>query len=1022
MRSEHASAVRPMQFIQARGAAVLVAMLTATSPAAMLDVDTSPSVTVRNWDVDAGLLSPRVYAVAHTQDGYVWAATYAGLSRFDGVEFTTLTPVEEPALGSAIVTSLAVDASGMLWVGTEGGHLSTRGQRGFEPVVIPEIAGFRITAIRPQPDGSVWLACRGGVVRVAGTATRVYGEADGLLNAEIRDLVIDCEGTAWALAGGCLHRLEGDRWVKLQLEGLQWWDITAIATAAAGGVWCAEKAGHLPNGRASRVVRVTRDGRPASAEVGSWPINPERSLIDAIREDSAGRLWCATRGAGLHCRVAAGQWWTVGEGTSLARADGISFSVDPHADVWIGTRSNGIYQVGSVFVRVIRLPDQLQDYVVTSVAATNDGGMWAGTDGGGVVLWRDGKAEIFSLDQGLPSTRISALGTGDSNRLYAATEGGLAALEGGRFVSVALGRDPRRPGCECFFADGGNGLWVGTREATFHVDDTGARAIPRRDGQPLLAICFTRDSTGRLLALDRIGTLFEHVDGVFVELVVEAAEPFPGGRALVADQAGGVWIGSYGSGLARLVDGRLRRWSQQANGLPSSHVIALVETDGVVWAGSENGIYGCPVETFARSLDGEQMAVWRVTQPDGLPGKLCTARRQPAACTTPEGMIWMPNGGAVAGFRPADAMSPLPVFPPRVERAWADGVAVGLGAGGELTLPAGTRRLEFRVTSPNTVAPHRLAFRHRLVGFDDGWVGIEGRRVASYTGVPPGDYRLQVEVRGPNGFWQPMAENLAVRVPPRFWQRREVQAAAGVLVVCLVAGAVWIGERWRSQRRFEQIRIEQARDQERQRIARDIHDDIGSGLTEITMLSHLAVRRAGDGEAVESIQRIEDRARQLTRSMDEVVWAINPRNDSLEGFITYFHRWAQAFLSNAGLRVRWDLPLEPTEAPLAAEVRHQLLLACKEAVTNVVKHAGADEVCISCRPRATGLEILIQDDGRGFSPNESDTGRLGLGNLRARLAALGGSCELDSATGRGTSVRFVVTTDRQSAVTAGERE
>jgi len=270
-----------------------------------------------------------------------------------------------------------------------------------------------------------------------------------------------------------------------------------------------------------------------------------------------------------------------------------------------------------------------------------------------------------------------------------------------------------------------------------------------------------------------------------------------------------------------------------------------------------------------------------------------------------------------------------------------------------------------------------------------------------------------VEVRGPNGDWVGMTRDVAVRIPPRFWQRRGVQAAGFGGLIGVVAALVWAGERRRSQRRLERLRIDQAREQERQRIARDIHDDIGSGLTEIVMLSHLAAR---EGDAATTIQRIEDRARRLTRAMDEVVWAINPRNDSLEGFITYFHRWAQAFLGNAGVRVRWDLPLEPTEAPLAAEVRHQLLLACKEAVTNVVKHAGAREVRIACHPRAAGLEIRIEDDGQGFLEAEGESGRHGLENLRERLAALGGTCGIESAPGLGTRVRFEVATDRQAAV------
>lgn len=1012
MRSNTGFAVWRELAIWSRAAAFLGAAFAPASAPAAVPVDTSPSATVRNWDVDAGLPSPRVVAVAHTPDGYVWLATYAGLVRFDGVEFTTFTPVEEAALGTAIVTALAVDAAGSLWVGTEGGHLCTRSQQGFKPVVIPELAGVRITAIRPQQNGSVWLASSGGAALVAGSAVRIYGRGDGLHTADVRDLLIDRGGTAWALAGGRLHRLDGDRWIQVDLKGVQTWNFTAIAVATEGGVWCAEKAAQLRNGRASRVLRITADGRTETVDVGSWPLNPERSRIEALLEDSTGRLWCATRGAGVHCRLSGGEWRTVGEETTLARADGIAFAVDPHADVWIGTRSNGMYQVGGVFVRVLRLPETLQDFVVTSVAATSAGELWAGTDGGGVVKWRNTTAEIYGLDRGVPSGRVSAVAAGAFGQLYVGTEAGLATLESGRFVAVPLGNGAESVGCECLFPEGKDALWVGTREATFHLDAAGAVEVFRRDRQSLATICFERDRDGRLLALDRTGTLYEHIEGGFEELLVEASEPFRGGRVLAADQMGGLWIGSYGSGLARLADGRLRRWSQQTTGLPSSHVVALVANAGVIWAGSENGVFGCPVEAFARSTDGERLAVWRVTEADGLPDKICTARRQPAACTTPDGVIWMPNGPAVAGFRPADGMAPLVVFPPLVEQARADGVLITPEADEQLRLPIGTRRLEFRLASPNTVAPHRLSFRHRLVGFDEEWVSIEGRRMASYTGLLPGDYRFQVEVRGPHGGWQSMAEDLALRVSPRLWQRREIQAATAGGVVCLVAAAVWASERRRSQRRLDRLQVEQAREQERQRIARDIHDDIGSGLTEIVMLSHLASRGTDDEVTATAIHQIEDRARRLTRSMDEVVWAINPRNDSLEGFITYFHRWAQAFLSNARVRVRWDLPVESTEAPLAAEVRHQLLLACKEAVTNVVKHSRAHEVRIRCSPQSAGLEILIEDDGRGFTGATAQAGH-GLDNLRTRLAALGGTCEIESMAGRGTSVRFMVATDGQ---------
>ncbi len=996
--------------------------------------DPTPAVRLRNWDVDAGLPSPRAFAVAQTPDGYVWVGTYAGLCRFDGAAFTVFTPRESLAIGDAAVTALAVDSQGVLWGGTERGYLFIRRPDGFESVAVPEAAGLLIKAICFHPDGTVWLAARGAALAVRDNHTQVFGPADGLASSDVRQLVLDGSGTPWALAGGRVHRFVDGRWHQVAPEGAPPNGMTAIAASRSGGVWCAERAATLPEGRASRVFRVTAEALTAEPELGDWPINPDRSRIEVLGEDDQGRLWCGTRGGGMHCREPDGRWWTAGKGTSLARADAIAFATDQQGSVWIGTRSNGLYKADRVPVQPIPLPQGLEDHVITTVASRKDGSLWAGTDGGGVVSWHGGEVRVFSQEHGLPSRWVTAVATSASGRLYAATLAGVAVFEHDRFAKLPV-RDRAGPiMCGCLLPEGESAVWVGTQESTVRVDENGPVELRRADGERLPTMCLARDDAGRLLALGRDHAIYEFVpttdeaevegspvQGVFEELVVEAAEPFTGSRMIASDGSGGIWVGSYGSGLARIADGRLQRWSQQADRIPSSHVLSLVSAGGAIWVGAENGIYGCPVADFARSSPGQPVAVWRITQAEGLPEKVCTAAGQPAACVAADGRVWMGNGRSLAGFLPNEAMIPLHVFPPRVERVLADGVDVPFASQAAPLIPVGTRRVEVRVTSPNTVAPQQLDFRHRLDGFDDDWVALEDRRVISYTGLPPGGYDLLVEVRGPNGSWQTMADALPIRILPRFWQRRDVQAAAVGGLVCLVAAAGWAGERRRSQRRLERLRIEQARDQERQRIARDIHDDIGSGLTEIVMLSHLAGRGPGDSDTPAVLGQIEDRARRLTRSMDEVVWAINPRNDSLEGFITYFHRWAQAFLSNAGIRVRWDLPLDSVESPLSAEVRHELLLACKEAVTNVVKHSAAAEVRIRCRAEADGLEILIQDDGRGFAADAAARGH-GLENLRARLAAVGGRCEIRATEGQGTLVRFEVAADRTPAGHSGRQE
>ena len=283
------------------------------------------------------------------------------------------------------------------------------------------------------------------------------------------------------------------------------------------------------------------------------------------------------------------------------------------------------------------------------------------------------------------------------------------------------------------------------------------------------------------------------------------------------------------------------------------------------------------------------------------------------------------------------------------------------------------------------------------------------RRTAYYNRLAPRRYVFKVMAGSPERTWREAARPLPFVVLPRFYERRTVQILAGVVLVGAVAATVWRVERNRSRRRLERLHLQRAMDQERQRIARDIHDDLGSGLTEIILLSDTLRDETSALPASEkTATEISSRARSLTRTMDEVVWAVNPRNDSLESLLTYLNKFAQEYLTRAGVRCRWDVPLELPPTPLSAETRHHLYLACKEALNNVVKHAGASEVWVRLEAGRGRFTLTIEDNGRGFNGAKTPERGNGLLNMRKRLEELGGTCEIDSAPEKGTRVRFIV--------------
>jgi signal transduction histidine kinase len=225
----------------------------------------------------------------------------------------------------------------------------------------------------------------------------------------------------------------------------------------------------------------------------------------------------------------------------------------------------------------------------------------------------------------------------------------------------------------------------------------------------------------------------------------------------------------------------------------------------------------------------------------------------------------------------------------------------------------------------------------------------------------------------------------------------------------IVAGAAWFLERNRSRRRLQLAEAQQATERERQRIARDLHDDLGAGLAEVVLLGELARQeKASPGEVKAHVFDMTEKTRHLVAAMDEIVWTVNPRNDTVPNLASYVAGHAQKFVSSTAIHCRLDIMADLPPLPVAAAVRHNLFLAVKEALHNAVKHSGAREVWLRVRWRADEFTLEVQDDGRGFDPVVSLQDGDGLENMQHRLETIGGRAEIQSRPGGGTTVRFIL--------------
>ena len=327
-----------------------------------------------------------------------------------------------------------------------------------------------------------------------------------------------------------------------------------------------------------------------------------------------------------------------------------------------------------------------------------------------------------------------------------------------------------------------------------------------------------------------------------------------------------------------------------------------------------------------------------------------------------------------------------------------------------LAVPPGRGELEFHYAALSFRAPDKNQFRYKLEGFDLGWVEAGSRDVAYYDNLAPGDYCFRVAACNNDGVWNETGARIALVLQTHFWQTKWFDVLAVLAVVGTAAGAARYVTRRKMQRKMELLEQTHALQKERARIARDIHDDLGARLVDIVLIGEQILRDDKPLADVKTQTRgVTKKVEQAIDVVDQIVWAVNPENDTLPNLADYISDYAQDFLQSSKTRCWLDVAAELPQLTLRAQARHDLFLAVKEALNNVVKHANATQMRLQIHCANDELIIVVEDDGRGFVLANAENGAgNGLGNMRQRLSNFGARADISSKLGQGTIVRFIV--------------
>ena len=981
--------------------------------------------SVSSWKSGHGLPGDTVTAVVQTADGYLWAGTEAGLSRFDGLRFTNFRTTNTPALSSQSIRALAEDRHGNLWIGTDAG-LVRHTQGRFEPA---GLAPHQVLSIAEDREGILWIATSEGLFRGRNGEFAAAETGRAVPGAVPRSVFVDSGGGIWAAFSGrpTAFRVVDGRFQEFDAAGELRSELLGFAQTPDGAMWFGTADGLVRwhEGRASRIV--SREGLAGGR-------------ISSLHVDGSGALWVA--GAGLH-RITGGEIAAVVAAAPAGATSVNSLCHDREGNIWMGTADEGLLRVRQPAWQLIGLNARGTATGFRTVMQAADGAVWLAQGNQGLVkVGVDG--QVARLPLAPEDGEVLSAFVVPTGELFLGTRRALVIDRAGRREV-----HPELPEARAFFAASDGTLWIGVRDRGIFTYRGGqlAKVDLPGDASHCTVSSFTETPSGRILA----GT-WKHglvmIDGAGA-VVWDRTNGAPANdvRVVFADRGGAVWIGAPGLGLSLLEGDRLRTadWTSE---LFDERIHSISQdAAGNLWIASASGVDLADRDELLAALrergDPKRLQIVRVTE--GYRNTIDDLACFPNVCHTRSGLYWFATrDGILLGDAAKSAANPPPP-PVHIERVMAGGRT--LDAGKPVVLAAGTSGLLIEYSGISLTAPRRVRFQYRLKGIDPEWVDAGERRVASYASLPPGRHEFQVIASNADGVWNERGAVLAFVQQAHLHQRPWFLP---LLAAASVAAAVALG-RWRvatlrrDKRRLEQAIAERtgelraakelaeastrAKSEFLQGVSHEIRNPL-NGIIGLTRMLRDAAPAASQQELLVSLRAC---SKSLARVFEEVLnftrleqgqVAVHEAAFAVAGLAAEVAAMFRASDRAPGAAVRVEVEPGVPEQLVGDEEKIRTILG--NFVANALRHAPGSPVTLtvsadSVNEYAAGVTFVVTDRGPGIPEEEQElifgkfvrgtaargqrvpgTG-LGLATCRALAELLGGHVGVDSVPGQGAS-------------------
>jgi ligand-binding sensor domain-containing protein/signal transduction histidine kinase len=939
--------------------------------------------TRRVWQTQDGLPENTVQTFAQTPDHYLWIGTSGGLVRFDGVKFVVFDRGNTPEIHENSIFCLAVSHDGSLWAGTDGGSL-LRYKDGFFKVYSAKEGltnGF-VRAVYEDREGKLWVGTDDGLFQLTGDRLIRIDANDKFPALAVHDIREDHAGRLW-VGGSRLVMIQGGESREFLLEGYpSATRVKSILETSDGTIWVGTVSGlqrprgSLESGRFEKIsevsstVRVLREDRGGTLWIGSiggglvryrdghftrvqTPDNPPGSTVLALFEDSEQNIWVGMQTGLLRLSRTAMSTFPLPDAPN---ADFGTVYADRDGSLWVA--STHLYRINARRDDSELIPAPEPGIRVRNVFRDRSGALWVGTDGHGAFRSKGSDRTHYTTHNGLTNDFVRAFLESRDGSIWIATDEGINRWRDGALTNYRMADGLCYFSTRALLEDGRGAIWIGTDRGVSHWQDGS----------------FVHDAVVNRLSAEKVWSIREDADG-------------------------GLWFGTRGGGLFRWRDGVLTSFGSD-QGLASNSIYQILEdSHGTFWMSGPNGISSVSRRDLDKLAEHSEFrpAITLYGLSDGVEATQMHGGTQPAGTLTSTGELWFPSNLGPVRVLP-DQARPGDLAQVVIEQVLVDGREEPLS--GRLVVPPGEGKLQIDYSAIRLRSQERIRFRYQLEGFDRGWTEPLRSRVANYTNLPAGEYRFNVQAFEMNMPEKVTGTSLAIEWRPHLYR------TGWFLALCTVLTLVAVFAVYRLRLRQVHDRFEAVLE-ERNRIAREMHDTVIQGCTSASALLEALVSLDPKGSG--ALRDLLDTARnQVRATVDEArraVWNLRQRETPSPEISHLLQQMTQQVSHASRVPVRFKSSGSPI--PLDRTVEYVVLMVAREAVSNAVHHAQPHEVQINVKFEADNVQMQVQDDGRGFDVAEilaMQDAHFGIIGMRERVEHVGGSFQISSSLGKGTQL------------------